>query len=80
MWQNNKTSAWLKEKSEEEKKRLMESARKGAADAHRRFNENRKTLKQEKLQKLKDKQKAKEVPATKGQSSCQSYKNWTSLD
>ena len=67
MWQNNKTSAWLNEKSEEEKKKLMESARKGAADAHRRFNERRKTLKQKKLQKLKDKQKAKEEAAQKSQ-------------
>ena len=67
MWQNNGTLAWLKGKSEEEKVKLMESARKGAVEARARYRDRRDTLQKERLEKLKKKQSDKEETAEKVQ-------------
>ena len=67
MWQNNGALAWLQGKSDEEKQKLMESARKGAIEAQARYRERRKILQSQKLEKLKSKQNSKEETAHKAQ-------------
>lgn len=60
------------------KKKLMESARKGTTDAKKRFSERQEA---QKLQKVKEKQKAKEEAAQKiQQQKVKALQNLTKLD